>query len=128
MEQNFLIKRCDSSEELNKRLEIIREKLNLKSIEDLSQVGILYDISKNELYKNKPGEEIYIQSDDGNIYTFDKHPKRKIELKKFENNIIMIDKKHLLRNIKSKSEIMEIMEIIGILERENGENKFDSGR
>lgn len=40
----------------------------------------------------------------------------------------MIDKKHLLRNIKSKSEIMEIMEIIGILERENGENKFDSGR
>ena len=128
VEQNFLIKRCDSSEELNKRLEIIREKLNLKSIEDLSQVGILYDISKNELYKNKPGEEIYIQSDDGNIYTFDKHPKRKIELKKFENNIIMIDKKHLLRNIKSKSEIMEIMEIIGILERENGENKFDSGR
>ena len=123
VKQNFLIQRCNSSDELNYKLEIIKNKLKLDSIEQLSQIGILYDISKNELYKNKPGEEIYIQGDDGEIYTFDEHPKREIELKKFENNIIIIDKKQLLRTVKNKNEIMEI---VGIVEREDEDSRIFS--
>ena len=114
--QNFVIQQCVSSQELNDKLEVIMKKLNLESIESLSQFGILYDTSKNQLYKNKPEEEIYIQNDDGGIYAFDKHPKRRIELKKFENNIIIVDKKQLLRTINDKNEIREIFQII---EKEN---------
>ena len=123
VKQNFLIQRYNSSDELNYKLEIIKNKLKLDSIEQLSQIGILYDISKNELYKNKPGEEVYIQGDDGEIYTFDEHPKREIELKKFENNIIIIDKKQLLRTVKNKNEIMEI---VGIVEREDENSRIFS--
>lgn len=114
--QNFVIQQCVSSQELNDKLEVIMKKLNLESIESLSQFGILYDTSKNQLYNNKPEEEIYIQNDDGEIYAFDKHPKRRIELKKFENNMIIVDKKQLLRTINDKNEIREIFQII---EKEN---------
>ena len=47
--QNFVIQQCVSSQELNDKLEVIMKKLNLKSIESLSQFGILYDTSKNQL-------------------------------------------------------------------------------
>lgn len=124
MMQNFLVQRCDSSEELNDKLQNIKEKLKLGSIEELSQVGILYDISKNQLYKDKLGEEIYIQNDDGEIYTFDKHPKRKIQLKEFENSIIIIDKKQLARTLKNKDEIMGIIEII----RRENDDRHDTAR
>ena len=51
----------------------------------MKDYGITFDVSKNSLYKSDAGEDIYVEDEDGKVYTYNKHPNRTMPLKKFTN-------------------------------------------
>lgn len=107
---DFKVEQYQSEQELKNVLENIKNILQSK--EELQQYGILYNVSKNSLYKNKPGEEIYIYDKKGEIHTFDKHPNRKTPLKTFENAIIIIELPQLISKVKDTKKVEEILSIV----------------
>lgn len=101
-EENFEIFRLKDQEELKKKMtQIGRSLFNKNDNEDinLEEYGIIADVSKNSLYKDKKGEEIYVYGKNGEIYKYNEHPERKNQLEEFENVIIIIDKKLLNRKL-----------------------------
>lgn len=106
--RDFEVEQYDSKQELHNILEQIKSTLNIKE-EELSEYGILFDVSKNSLYKDKPGEEIYIYDENGKVNTFDKHPNRKVPLMTFENAIIIIEKPQLMEKVKDKEKLQEVL-------------------
>lgn len=68
------------------------------------------------MYKDKKGEEIFIEDEDGKIYTFDKHPKRRVPLKTFTNVVVIVDKEKLKEKTKIKK-LLKRLEIFLEIER-----------
>ena len=110
--ERYSIKKCKNQKDLKYRLREIKKLLDIKGNIDFKNYGIVYDISKNNLYKNKPGEEIYVSDEDGKVYTFDTHPKRTIPLKKFTNATIIVDKDKLKENVKNEKVISSVLDIV----------------
>lgn len=64
------------------------------------------------MYKDKKGEEIFIEDEDGKIYTFDKHPKRRVPLKTFTNVVVIVDKEKLKEKTKNKEAVKAVGDIL----------------
>lgn len=92
--KRYVMQKCNNEKDLKHKLKDIKRKIDSNEEFDFKDFGITYDVYKNNLYKNKPGEEIYIADEKGKVYTFDKHPKRTVPLKKFTNVILIIDKEN----------------------------------
>ena len=110
--KRYVMQKCHNEKDLKYKLNEIKKVINLKEEFDFKDFGITYDISKNDLYKNKPGEEIYVTDEKGEVYTFDKHPKRQVPLKKFTNVIIIIEKEKLRDRVKDEETVCKVIDIV----------------
>lgn len=106
------MQKCNNEKDLKYKLKEIKREINPNEEFDFKDFGITYDVSKNNLYKSKPGEEIYVADEKGKVYTFDKHPKRTVPLKKFTNVIIIIDKEKLKDKVKDEENVDRIVDIV----------------
>ena len=61
------------------------------------------------MYKNKPGEEIYISDEEGKIYTYDNFPSRRKSLAKFANTIIILDCFKLKEFVTDEKDIKQVI-------------------
>lgn len=77
----------------------------------MKDYGITFDVSKNSLYKSDAGEDIYVEDEDGKVYTYNKHPNRTMPLKKFTNVILIIDRENLKDKLKNPEKIAQIEDI-----------------
>ena len=77
----------------------------------MKDYGITFDVSKNSLYKSDAGEDIYVEDEDGKVYTYNKHTKRTMPLKKFTNVILIIDRENLKDKLKNPEKIAQIEDI-----------------
>lgn len=111
IKERYVLEKCDNEKDLRYKISQIRRIVSTEE-DRLSEYGITYDISKNSLYKNKPGEEIFIADGSGKFYTYDKHPDRTLPLKKFTNAIIIVDKDMLKEKVKDEGKIGEIMKLV----------------
>lgn len=109
--KRYLMQKCNNEKDLKHKLKEIKREINPNEEFDFKDFGITYDVSKNNLYKNKPGEEIYVADEDEKVYTFDKHPKRTVPLKKFTNVILIIDKEKLRDKVKDDETAGKIIDI-----------------
>ena len=69
-------------------------------------------MAKNSLYKNKKGEKIFVEDEDGKIYTFDKHPKRRVPIKTFTNVVVIVDKEKLKEKTKNEEVVNTVKDIL----------------
>lgn len=109
--KRYVMQKCNNEKDLKHKLKEIKREINQNEEFDFKDFGITYDVSKNNLYKSKPGEEIYVADEEGKVYTFDKHPKRTIPLKKFTNAILIIDREKLRDKVKDETTVDRIIDI-----------------
>lgn len=109
--KRYIMQKCNNEKDLKHKLKEIKKAIDTNGEIDFKEYGITYDVSKNNLYKNKPGEEIYVEDEEGKVYTFDEHPKRTVPLKKFTNVIIIIDKDKLKDKVKDETTVNKIIDI-----------------
>lgn len=109
--KRYVMQKCNNEKDLKHKLKEIKKAINTNGEIDFKEYGITYDVSKNNLYKNKPGEEIYVEDEEGKVYKFDEHPKRTVPLKKFTNVIIIIDKDKLKDKVKDETTVNKIIDI-----------------
>ena len=98
--------------DLLNKLKEIKKELGEEGKFTPENYGISYYVSKNSLYKDKKGEEIFIEDEDGKIYTFDKHPKRRVPLKTFTNVVVIVDKEKLKEKTKNKEAVKAVGDIL----------------
>ena len=96
-EESFETIKCKNKEELDAYISKIKKITGIEQDEDLDKIGIFFDISRNSTYKNKKGEEIYLEGEDGKVYEYSTHPERKQPIENFENVIIIIDNDQISR-------------------------------
>ena len=109
LEDNFKLISFNNEKDLEKFITKIKNVLKIESDEVLERYGILKSCSKNYLYKNKPGEEIYISDEEGKIYTYDKFPSRRKSLAKFANTIIILDCFKLKEFVTDEKDIKQVI-------------------
>ena len=109
--KRYVMQKCNNEKDLKHKLKEIKREINQNEEFDFKDCGITYDVSKNNLYKSKLGEEIYVSDEDGKVYTFDKHPKRTVPLKKFTNVILIIDREKLRDKLKDETTVDRIIDI-----------------
>ena len=109
--KRYVMQKCNNEKDLKHKLKEMKREINPNEEFDFKDFGITYDVSKNNLYKNKPGEEIYVADEEGKVYTFDKHPKRTVPLKRFTNVILIIDKEKLKDKVKDDATVDRIIDI-----------------
>lgn len=109
--KRYVMQKCNNEKDLKHKLKEMKREINSNEEFDFKDFGITYDVSKNNLYKSKPGEEIYVADEEGKVYTFDKHPKRTVPLKKFTNVILIIDKEKLRDKVKDEETVNRIIDI-----------------
>lgn len=72
-EESFETIKCKNKEELDAYISKIKKITGIEQDEDLDKIGIFFDISRNSTYKNKKGEEIYLEGEDGKVYEYSTH-------------------------------------------------------
>lgn len=112
IKERYITQKCRNEKDLKYKLKEIRKELGEEGKFTPEDYGIAYYISKNSLYKNKKGEEIYVEDENGKIYTFDSHPKRKVELKNFTNVVIIVDKEKLKEKTKNEKIVQKVTDIL----------------
>lgn len=113
LKENYHVIEYNSEEEMNSSIDKIKQskKLGIGS-QDLDKLGIICDVTKNSTYKNKPGEEIFLYDENGEIFTYDKAPARTMPIKHFENAILIIDKKQLAKTLGKEQYVHEIIRLL----------------
>ena len=109
--KRYINQKCENRKDLKYKLKEIMEIINPDESCDMKDYGITFDVSKNSLYKSDAGEDIYVEDEDGKVYTYDKHPKRTMPLKKFTNVILIIDREKLKDKLKDTEKIAQIEDI-----------------
>ena len=109
--KRYINQKCENRKDLKYKLKEIMEIINPDESCDMKDYGITFDVSKNSLYKSDEGEDIYVEDEDGKVYTYDKHPKRTMPLKKFTNVILIIDREKLKDKLKDPEKIAQIEDI-----------------
>lgn len=79
--ENCIVLQTNEENEVDEMKAKIKELLKIEQDEDLEQNGVFYWTRKLCMYKAKPGEEVYIEDEDGKVYEYSQHPKRRLELK-----------------------------------------------
>lgn len=109
--KRYINQKCNNEKDLKYKLKEIKKIINPDEDIDMKDYGITFDVSKNSLYKSDAGEDIYVEDEKGRVYTYDKHPKRTMPLKKFTNVILIIDREKLKDKLKDSEKLAEIEDI-----------------
>ena len=109
--KRYINQKCNNEKDLKYKLKEIKKIINPDEDIDMKDYGITFDVSKNSLYKSDAGEDIYVEDEKGRVYTYDKHPKRTMPLKKFTNVILIIDREKLKDKLKDPEKLAEIEDI-----------------
>ena len=112
IQERYITQKCRNEKDLKYKLKEIKKKLDVEGKIIPEDYGITYYVSKNSLYKDKKGEEIFVEDEDGKIYTFDKHPKRRVPIKTFTNVVVIVDKEKLKEKTQDEEKVKEVKEIL----------------
>lgn len=95
----FKTVKVKSEKEVERIINMTKPITGARDSEELDRQGIFFDISKNASYKNKKGEEIYVEGKDGEVYEYSVHPERTEPIETFDNCIIVLDFNQMSRTL-----------------------------